>query len=106
MTFDEMSWKPDIHVVHFKITWFKFLNTNYMYEQNAYFVFQTFNKLTLDTFLKHFFNIIYTASKVKHHLNIFLEKTVKLSKYEFILVTCSERDKVVTIYSNFLFDYH
>ena len=44
---------------------------------------------------------IYTASKVKHHLNIFLEKTVKLSKYEFNLVTCSERDKVVTIYSNF-----
>ena len=49
---------------------------------------------------------LYTASKVKHHLNIFLEKTVKLSKYEFILVTRSERDKVVTIYSNFLFDYH
>ena len=44
---------------------------------------------------------IYTASKVKHHLNIFLEKTVKLSKYEFILVTCLKRDKVVTIYSNF-----
>ena len=45
--------------------------------------------------------IIYTASKVKHHLNIFLEKTVKLSKYEFILVTCLKRDKVVTIYSIF-----
>ena len=44
---------------------------------------------------------IYTASKVKHHLNIFLEKTVKLSKYELILVTCLKRDKVVTIYSNF-----
>ena len=44
---------------------------------------------------------IYTASKVKHHLNIFLEKTVKLSKYEFILVTNLKRDKVVTIYSNF-----
>ena len=44
---------------------------------------------------------IYTASKVKHHLNIFLEKTVKLSKYEFILVTCLKGDKVVTIYSNF-----
>ena len=44
---------------------------------------------------------VYTASKVKHHLNIFLEKTVKLSKYEFILVTCLKRDKVVTIYSNF-----
>ena len=28
---------------------------------------------------------IYTASKVKHHLNIFLEKTVKLSKHDFFL---------------------
>ena len=50
--------------------------------------------------------LLYTASKVKHHLNIFLEKTVILSKYEFIFVTCLMRDKVVTIYSNFLFDYH
>ena len=30
---------------------------------------------------------VYTASKVKHHLNIFLEKAVKLPKHEFILVT-------------------
>ena len=29
---------------------------------------------------------VYTASKVKHRLNFFYEKTVKLSKYEFILV--------------------
>ena len=49
---------------------------------------------------------IYTASKVKHHLNIFLEKTVKLSKHEFIFITCLKRDKVVTIYSKFWFDYH
>ena len=56
-------------------------------------------------FIVKLFNI-YTASKVKHHLNIFLEKTVKLSKYEFILGTCLKRDKVATIYSNFLFDYH
>ena len=49
---------------------------------------------------------LYTASKVKHHLNIFLEKTVKLSKHEFIFVTCLKRDKVVTIYSKFWFDYH
>ena len=50
----------------------------------------------------HFRNaslVIYTASKVKHHLNIFKEKTVKLSKHEFILVTCLKRNKVVTIYS-------
>ena len=49
---------------------------------------------------------IYTASKVKHHLNIFLEKTVKLSKHNFFLVTFLKRDKVVTIYSKFRFDYH
>ena len=52
--------------------------------------------------LRVFILFLYTASKVKHHLNIFLEKkTVKISKYEFILVTCLKRDKVVTIYSNF-----
>ena len=45
--------------------------------------------------------LIYTASKVKHHLNIFQEKTVKLSKHEFILVTFLKRNKVVTIYSKF-----
>ena len=44
---------------------------------------------------------IYTASKFKHCLNIFLEKTAKLSKYEFILVTFMKLDKVVTIYSKF-----
>ena len=44
---------------------------------------------------------IYTASKVKHHLNIFQEKTVKLSKHEFILVTCLKRNKVVIISSKF-----
>ena len=55
--------------------------------------------------LLHFFYLIYTASKVKHHLNIFLGKTVKLSKHEFIFVTCLKRDKVVTIYSKFRFDY-
>ena len=44
---------------------------------------------------------VYTASKVKHHLNIFLEKTVKLSKHEFILVIFLKRDKVVTIYNKF-----
>ena len=44
---------------------------------------------------------IYTASKVKHHLNIFLEKTVKLAKHEFILVTFLIRDEVVTIYGKF-----
>ena len=49
---------------------------------------------------------IYTASKVKHHLNIFLEKAVKLSKHDFFLVTFLKRDKVVTIYSKFRFDYH
>ena len=50
------------------------------------------------------FRYIYTASKVKHHLNIFLEKTVKLSKHDFFLVTFLKRDKVVTIYSKFRFD--
>ena len=30
---------------------------------------------------------IYTTSKVKHHLNIFLKKVVKLAKHEFFLVT-------------------
>ena len=50
--------------------------------------------------------LIYTASKVKHRLNIFLEKTVKLSKHDFFLVTFLKRDKVVTIYSKFRFDYH
>ena len=49
---------------------------------------------------------VYTASKVKHHLNIFLEKTVKLSKHDFFLVTFLKRDKVVTIYSKFRFVYH
>ena len=33
------------------------------------------------------FRYIYMASKVKHHPNIFIEKTVKLSKHEFFLVT-------------------
>ena len=42
-----------MHVVHFKITWFKILCTNY--DQNAYLILQTFNKPTLYTFLKHFF---------------------------------------------------
>ena len=41
---------------------------------------------------------IYTASKVKHHQNIYVEKSTKLFKHEFILVTCSKRNKVVTIY--------
>ena len=44
---------------------------------------------------------IYTASKVKHHLNIFLEKAVKLSKQEFILVTFLKSDIVVIIDSKF-----
>ena len=42
-----------------------------------------------------------TASKVKHHLNSFLEKTLKLSKHKIILVTFLKGDKVVTIYSKF-----
>ena len=36
--------------------------------------------------------VLYTASKVKHHLNIFLEKTVNLFKHELILVTFLKRD--------------
>ena len=40
---------------------------------------------------------LYTASKVKHHLNSFQEKTLKLSKHKCILATCLKRDKVVTI---------
>ena len=40
---------------------------------------------------------IYTESKVKHHLNIFQEKTMKPSKYEFILVTLLKRDQEVRI---------
>ena len=51
-------------------------------------------------------HVIYTASKVKHHLNIFLEKAVNLSNRDFFLVTFLKRDKVVTIYSKFRFDYH
>ena len=42
----------DINVVHFKITWFKFLCTKY--GQNPYFVLQTFNILTPDTSLKFY----------------------------------------------------
>ena len=60
----------------------------------------------VNTALVYYIWYIYTASKVKHHLNIFLEKTVKLSKHEFIFITCLKRDKVVTIYSKFWFDYH
>ena len=54
----------------------------------------------------HLMVYIFTASKVKHHLNIFLEKTVKLSNHDFFLVTLLKRDKVVKIYSKFRFDYH
>ena len=46
-------------------------------------------------------SVLYTASKVKHHLNIFLKKTVKHSKHELIFVTCLKRDKIVTITGNF-----
>ena len=35
---------------------------------------------------------VYTASKVKHRLNIFIEKTVNLFKHELILVTFLKRD--------------
>ena len=36
---------------------------------------------------------IYTASKVKHHINIFQEKkTMKFSKDEFILLSLLKRD--------------
>ena len=49
---------------------------------------------------------IYTASNVKHRLNIFLEKPVKLFKNEFILVTFMKIDKLMTIYNNFELDYH
>ena len=66
--------------------------------------------LVLLYFARHYITVqgkdIYTASKVKHHPNIFLEKTVKLSKHEVFLVTFLKRDKVVTIYSKFRFDYH
>ena len=34
--------------------------------------------------------VLYTAAKVKHPLNIFREKTVKLFQHEFILVTFNE----------------
>ena len=44
---------------------------------------------------------VYSASTVKQRLNIFLEKTMTLSKNEFIIVTFMELDKVVTIYSKF-----
>ena len=46
---------------------------------------------------------IYTASKVKHRLNMFLENKVKLSKHVFIPVSCTfmKIDKVVTIYRKF-----
>ena len=62
--------------------------------------------ITLSFYIVASKKVIYTASKVKHHLNIFLEKTVKLSKHELIFITCLKRDKVVTIYSKFWFDYH
>ena len=52
-------------------------------------------------------DIIYTASKVKHRLNMFLEKkTVKFFKKEIILVTFMKIDKVMTIYHKFGLDYH
>ena len=50
---------------------------------------------------------IYTASKVKHRLIIFLHKIVTLYKHEFIFVTFMKIDNKlneVTIYSTFLFD--
>ena len=33
------------------------------------------------------FVFVYTGTEVKHHLSIFLENTVELSKQEFIFVT-------------------
>ena len=45
------------------------------------------------------------ASKVKHGLSIFQEKTVKLSKCEFVLVIFMKLDKLVTINIQFGFDY-
>ena len=36
---------------------------------------------------------------VKHHLNIFLEKAVKLSKHEIHHVTFLKGDKLVKLYS-------
>ena len=49
-------------------------------------------------------NIKYTESKVKHHLNIYQEKSEKLSKHEVILVTFMKIDKMVAMYSKF--NYH
>ena len=40
----------------------------------------------ISTVDKHIHNYLFTASNVKHHLNIFREKIVKLSKYELIPV--------------------
>ena len=45
--------------------------------------------------------VIYMASKVKHRLNIFLEKTVMITKNELILDTFVKIDKVATINSIF-----
>ena len=41
---------------------------------------------------KNMHNHIYTASKIKHHLTIFREKPVKLSKHEFIHVIFMKLD--------------
>ena len=45
------------------------------------------------------YNEIYTASKVKHSQNIFLEQIVKFSKQVFILMRFLKVDITVTIYS-------
>ena len=63
-------------------------------------------KLYVEAIVINRYQEIYTASKVKHHLNIFLEKIVTLSKHEFILVTFMKIDNDVALYRKFQFDYH
>ena len=60
----------------------------------------------LESLYAFYFVLPYVYIHGVHHLNIFLEKAVKLSKHDFFLVKFLKRDKVVTIYSKFRFDYH
>ena len=55
---------------------------NYVREFVIYFRLALIVRIKLVVKLKY----IYTASKVKHHLNIFQEKTVKLSKHDIFLL--------------------
>ena len=49
-------------------------------------VFWTFYEKNMNVHDEDDFVFVYTASKVKHHLSIFLENTVELSKHDFLFL--------------------